>query len=95
MTRTNICRTKALKFQMKYQISGSPGRLQVIIWTNAGIFLIGPLLETNFSEILNLNSDIFIQENAFGNVVWKMAAICLSLSVLRRRCFGVILISVV
>ena len=29
----------------------SPGRCQVIIWTNAGILLIGTL-ETNFSEIL-------------------------------------------
>ena len=29
----------------------SPGRGQVIIWTNAGILLIGPL-GTNFSEIL-------------------------------------------
>ena len=29
----------------------SPGRRQSIIWTNAGIVLIGPL-ETNFSEIL-------------------------------------------
>ena len=29
----------------------SPGRHQAIIWTNAGILLIGPL-GTNFSEIL-------------------------------------------
>ena len=29
----------------------SPGRRQAIIWTNAGILLIGPL-GTNFSEIL-------------------------------------------
>ena len=29
----------------------SPGRHQAIIWTNDGIFLIGPL-GTNFSEIL-------------------------------------------
>ena len=29
----------------------SPARRQAIIWTNAGIFLIGPL-GTNFSEIL-------------------------------------------
>ena len=28
-----------------------PGQRQAIIWTNAGILLIGPL-ETNFSEIL-------------------------------------------
>ena len=29
----------------------SPGRRQAIIWTNAGLLLIGPL-GTNFSEIL-------------------------------------------
>ena len=29
----------------------APGRHQAIIWTNAGILLIGPL-RTNFSEIL-------------------------------------------
>ena len=29
----------------------SPGRRQAIIWTNAGILLIGPL-ETNFNEML-------------------------------------------
>ena len=30
----------------------SPGRRQAIIWTNAGILLIGPL-GTNFNEILS------------------------------------------
>ena len=46
----------------------SPGQRQAIIWTNAGILLIGPL-GTNFSEIL------IIQENAFDNVAWKMVAV--------------------
>ena len=50
----------------------SPGLCQAIIWTIAGILLIGPL-GTNFSEILYLY--IFLQENAFENVVWKVAAI--------------------
>ena len=49
----------------------SPGRRQAIIWTNAGILLIGPL-ETKFSEI---NSYVFMHENAFENVVCEMAAI--------------------
>ena len=52
----------------------SPGRRQAIIWTNAGILLIDTLgnkLQWN----LNRNLNIFIQENAFENVVWKMAAI--------------------
>ena len=52
----------------------SPGRRQAIIWTNDGILLIGPL-ETYFSKILIEIQSFFIQENAFENVVWKMAAI--------------------
>ena len=52
----------------------SPGQRQAIIWTNAGISLIGTL-GTNFSEFFYRNSYIFIQENAFENVVCKMAAI--------------------
>ena len=43
----------------------SPGWRQAIIWTNAGILVIGPL-GTNFSEI----SYIFIEENAIENVFW-------------------------
>ena len=49
----------------------SPERRQDIIWTNAGILLIGPL-GTNFSEILLKNSNIFIEENTFENVVCEM-----------------------
>ena len=52
----------------------SPGRRQAIIWTNAGVMFTGPL-GANFSEILIEIFYIFIQENAFGNVVWKMTAI--------------------
>ena len=51
----------------------SPDRRQAIIWTNAGILLIGPL-ETNQWN-LDRNSYAFIQENAFEDAVWKMAAI--------------------
>ena len=51
----------------------SPNRRQAIIWTNAGILLIRSL-GTNCIEIL-IEIHIFIQENAFENVVWKMAAI--------------------
>ena len=47
----------------------SPGRRQAIIWTNAGILLIGPL-GTNFSDILIEVYTFSIQENAFENVVW-------------------------
>ena len=52
----------------------SAGRRQAIIWTNAGILLIGTL-GTNFSEILIRNSNIFIQENGFESVVCEMASI--------------------
>ena len=54
----------------------SPSRHQFIIWTNAGILLIGPL-ETNFSDFFYQHPYIFIQENVFENVTWKMEAILL------------------
>ena len=46
----------------------SPGRRQAIIWTNAGILLIGPL-GTNFSEIL-----IGIQTFSFKKMLLKMSS---------------------
>ena len=46
----------------------SPGRRQAIIWTNAGIFLIGPL-GTNFSEIL-----IGIQTFSFRKMHLKISS---------------------
>ena len=64
----------------KLTISGSdnglsPGRRQAIIWTNAGILLIGPL-DTNFSEIsIETDSNILIQENLFESFACKMTAI--------------------
>ena len=52
-----------------------PGQRQAIIWTNAGILLIWPL-GINFNEInFNRNQYIFIQENAFENVVCCVASI--------------------
>ena len=51
-----------------------PDPRQVIVWTNAGILLIGPL-GTSFIQNLNRNLCIFIQENAFENVIWQMTAI--------------------
>ena len=51
-----------------------PDQRQAFIWNNDGILLLGPV-GRNFSEILIENLYIFIQENAFENVVWKMAAI--------------------
>ena len=46
----------------------SPGRRQAIIWTNAGILLIGPL-GTNFSEIL-----IEIETFSFKKIHLKMSS---------------------
>ena len=46
---------------------------QAIIWSSAGISLIGHL-GTNVSEIL-IKIHISIQENAFENVFWKIIAI--------------------
>ena len=59
----------------------SPGRRQALIWTNAGILLIGPL-GTNFSDIL-----IRIQTFSFKKMLLKMSSakwrpICLGLNVL-------------
>ena len=62
----------------------SPGRCQAIIWTNAGILLIGPW-GTNFSEIL-----IGIHKFSFKKINLKMSSakwrpFCLGLNVLINR----------
>ena len=62
----------------------SPGRRQAIIWTNAGILLIGPL-GTNFIEIL-----IGIQTFSFKKMHLKMSSakwrpFCLGLNVLSKQ----------
>ena len=62
----------------------SPGQRQAIIWTNAGILLIGPW-GTNFSEIL-----IGIHIFSFKKIHLKMSSakwrpLCLGLSVLMWR----------
>ena len=60
----------------------SPGRCQAIIWTNAGLLLIGPL-GTNFSEML-----IEIHTFSFKKIHLKMSSgkwrpFCLGLNVLK------------
>ena len=62
----------------------SPGRRQAIIWTNAGIFLFGPL-GSNFREVL-IEIDIF----SFKKMHLKLSSakwgsFCLSLNVWRER----------
>ena len=49
----------------------SPQRRQAIIWTNAGILLIGPL-GTNFSENLIKIQTFSLKANMFENVVCEM-----------------------
>ena len=67
----------------------SPGRRQAIIWTNAGILLIGPL-GTNFNEIL-----IEIHTFSFKKMHLKMSSgkwrtFCLGLNVLKAgSCFNI------
>ena len=65
----------------------SPGRRQAIIWTNAGILLIGPL-RTNFREIL-----IEIYKFPFKKMYLKMSSgksrpFCLGLNELRLFSHG-------
>ena len=52
----------------------SPERRQAIIWTKAGN-IVDLTLRNKLQWNGNRNSYIFIQENPFENVVWKMAAI--------------------
>ena len=57
----------------------SPGRRQAFIWTIAGIFLIlNSKLRKKPQWNLKSNSYIFIQENAFDNVIYEMAALFFS-----------------
>ena len=77
---THICVGKLTTFGSDNGLS--PGRRQTIIWTNAGILLIG-LLGTNFSEIL-----IEIQTFSFQKVHFKMSSakwrpFCLGFNVLK------------
>ena len=76
---THICVVKLTIFGSDNGLS--PGRRQAIIWTNAGILLIGPL-GTNFIEIL-----IGIQTFSFKKMHLKMSSekwrpFCLGLNVL-------------
>ena len=69
---THLCVSKLTSIASDNGLSR--GRRQAIICNNAGILLIGPL-GTNFSDFFYRNSNIFIEENTFQNVVCKMSAI--------------------
>ena len=57
----------------------SPGRRQAIIWTNAGILLIGPL-RTNFSEILSEIHSFSFKKMHFKMSSAKWRPFCLGLN---------------
>ena len=59
----------------------SPGRRQAIIWTNAGILLIGPL-GTNFSEILIAIETASFKKKHLKMSFGKCRPFCLGLNVL-------------
>ena len=52
----------------------APSKRQALIWTNAGILLIGPI-ETNFSDVWIGIQTVSFYENAFENVAHEMASI--------------------
>ena len=74
---THICDGKSTIIVSDYGLS--PGRRQAIIWTNAGILLIGPL-GTNFSEILSgIHTFSFKKMHSkIASVKWR--PFCLSLN---------------
>ena len=59
----------------------SPGRRQAIIWTNAGMLLIGPL-ETNLSEILSEIHTFWLTKMHLKMSSWKWRPFCFGLNVL-------------
>ena len=63
----------------------SPGRHQAIIWTNAGILLIGPL-GTNFSETLIEILTFSFKKMRMKGSSAKRRPFCLSLNVLKVSC---------
>ena len=79
---THICVTKLTIIDPDNGLS--PGRRQVIIWTSAGILLIGPL-GTNFNEIrIKIHTFSFKKfhlKMSFG----KWRPFCLGLNMLRQR----------
>ena len=62
----------------------SPGRRQAIIWTDDGIFLIGPV-GTNFSEILSEIHIFSFKKKLFKASSAKWRPFCLGLNMLTRQ----------
>ena len=66
----------------------SPGRHQAIIWTNAGVLLIGPLA-TNFSEILIEILTFLFTKMRLNVSCAKWRPCCLDLNVLKVKFYCV------
>ena len=58
--------------------------LTEILWQDFWICIVNRTLGNKLQWNINRNLNIFIQENAFENVVWKMAVFFLGFSVLRH-----------
>ena len=76
---THICVSKLTSIASDNGLS--PGRRQAIIWTSAGIMLIGPL-RTNFSEILIEIITFSCKKMHFKVSSAKRRPFCLALNVL-------------
>ena len=78
---THVCVSKVTIIDSDNGLS--PGRCQAIIWTNAGILLIGPL-GINLSEILIEILTLSFQKMRFKASSAKWRPFCLGLNVLTR-----------
>ena len=79
---THICVSKLAIIGSDYGLS--PGRRQAIIWTNAGLLLIGPL-GTNFSEILIEITTFLFKKIRLKVSSAKRRSFCLGLNVLSTQ----------
>ena len=82
---THICVSKLIIIVSDNGLS--PERRQAIIWTNAGILLIGPL-GTNFNEILIAIHIFWFKKIHFKMSSGKRRPFCLGLNVLNDRALG-------
>ena len=80
---THICVSKLSIIGLDNDLS--PGRCQAVIWTNVGIFLMGPL-GTNLSEILIEIHTLSLKKMYLKNSSGKWWPFCFGLNVL-RQCF--------
>ena len=84
MHTKNIHRSIVSKLTITDSDNGlSPDRRQAIIWTNAGLLVIGPL-GANFSGMLIEIYRVSVKKHAFENVVWQWPPFCLGFHVLTR-----------